>query len=111
MAWYRFVTDVTDKQSISSLVEHIERTEGKLHLLVNKSVFHPVSRFSFHRQQLADCILVLDNVVQSHHSLAVLPLLKTRTRLHWVEPSLIVRISMAGPSYTLSMYPQSSSYR
>lgn len=31
------VADVTDKQSISSLVEHIERTEGKLHLLVNNA--------------------------------------------------------------------------
>ncbi|GJJ14417.1 hypothetical protein Clacol_008681 [Clathrus columnatus] len=32
-----FVADVVDKQSILSLVEHIEKEEGKLHLLVNNA--------------------------------------------------------------------------
>lgn len=35
------VADVTDKQSILTLVEEIERKEGKLHILVNKC-FTPV---------------------------------------------------------------------
>ena len=32
----RIVADVTDKKSIVTLVEEIERKEGKLHILVNK---------------------------------------------------------------------------